>query len=399
MSWPSQVKNTTLAFSELDDGHVFYAWEPVKESYSIANLIKKGQAYWFRHNYKETVLFQEDTSFALPLNEFVIDLEEGWNLVGNPFSFPVTFNADTSVSPPIAYGLLGIGKGWSSPQNVLLPWNGYAVYTGERATMTLLPFEEQETTLTKTVSTGDWHLNIKLEGKNQINHSAVIGRRKDASDREGIFDAPIFPDIEKNIFIATDLDGSTGFEYIRDIRSLNDFNGIWNLRLKNLEDEIIISSNQMGPFPEGLQVGLVNINDRKVLLNFLDHKEMIPNSKNSVYDLKVIAGDQEYVKSMSQEILSSIPEKFSLGQNYPNPFNPITQIEYSLPQSSKVVISIHNVLGQEIKTLVNKEQDYGYHSVRWDGTDRLGRSVASGVYFTQMRSGGFSQSKKMLLLK
>ena len=135
------------------------------------------------------------------------------------------------------------------------------------------------------------------------------------------------------------------------------------------------------------------------MLNFLDHKEMIPNNKNSVYDLKVIAGDQEYVKSMSQEILSSIPEEFSLGQNYPNPFNPITQMEYSLPQSSKVVISIYNVLGQEIKTLVNKEQDYGYHSVRWDGTDRLGKSVASGVYFTQMRSSGFSESKKMLLLK
>ena len=399
MSWPSQVKNTTLAFSELDDGHVFYVWEPVKESYSIANQIKKGQAYWFRHNYKETVLFQEDTSFALPLNEFVIDLEKGWNLIGNPFSFPVTFNADTSVSPPIAYGLLGIGKGWSSPQNALLPWNGYAVYTSERATMTLLPFEEQDTTLARTASKGEWYLNIKLESKNQINHSTVLGRRKHASNGAGIFDAPMFPGIENNIFIAMDLDGSNGFKYIRDIRSLDDFNGVWNLRINDLGDEFMIMSNQMGPFPEGLQVGLVNINERKVLLNFLDHKEMIVNNQNSTYDLKVVAGDKEYVKSMSQEILSSIPEEFYLGQNYPNPFNPITQMEYSLPQRSKVVISIYNVLGQEIKSLINKEQDYGYHSVSWDGTDRLGKSVASGVYFTQMRSGGFSQSKKMLLLK
>ena len=399
MSWPSQVKNKTLAFSELDDGHVFYAWEPVKESYSIANQIKKGQAYWFRHIYKEAVLFQEDTSFALPLNEFVIELEQGWNLIGNPFSFPVTFKADTSVSPPIAYGILGIGKGWSSPQNVLLPWKGYAVYTDDRATMTLLPFEEQDISLARVASASDWYLNIKLESKNQINHSTVLGRRKHASNGAGIFDAPMFPGIENNISIVMDLDGSTGFKYIRDIRSLDDFNGVWNLRINDLGDEFMISSNQMGPFPEGLQVGLVNINKRKVLLNFLDHKEMIANNQNSVYDLKIIAGDKEYVKSMSQEILSSIPEEFSLGQNYPNPFNPITQMGYSLPQSSKVVISIYNVLGQEIKSLVNKEQDYGYHSVSWDGTDRLGKSVASGVYFTQMRSGGFSQSKKMLLLK
>ena len=265
--------------------------------------------------------------------------------------------------------------------------------------MTLLPFEEQDTALPRTASTDEWYLNIKLESKNQINHSTVIGRRNHASNGAGIFDAPMFPGIENNTSIVMDLDGSTGFKYIRDIRSLDDFNGVWNLRINDLGGEFMISSNQMGSFPEGLQVVLVNINERKVLLNFLDHKEVILNNKNSVYDLKVIAGDQEYVKSMSQEILSSIPEEFSLGQNYPNPFNPITQMEYSLPQSSKVIISIYNVLGQEIKTLVNKEQDYGYHYVSWDGTDRLGKSVASGVYFTQMRSDGFSQSKKMLLLK
>ena len=399
MSWPSQVKNTSLAFSELDDGHVFYVWEPVKESYSIANQIKKGQAYWFRHKYKEAVLFQEDTSFALPLNEFVIDLERGWNLVSNPFSFPVTFRADTSVSTPITYGLSGSGKGWSGPQNELHPWNGYAVYTGERATMTLLPFEEQDTSLARVVSAGDWYLNIKLESKNQINHSAVLGRRKHASNGQGIFDTPIYPDIEKNISIAMDLDGSTDFNYIRDIRGLDNFNGIWNVRLNDLGDEFMISSGQIGFLPENIHFGVVDINERKVTFNFLNQEVRVSNNLNDVYDIKIIAGDKEYVESMSQNILSSIPEEFSLGQNYPNPFNPVTKMDYSLPQSSKVVISIYNVLGQEIKTLVNQEQDYGYHSISWDGTDDSGMSVASGVYFTQMRSTGFSQSKKMLLLK
>ena len=116
-----------------------------------------------------------------------------------------------------------------------------------------------------------------------------------------------------------DLDGSSSFKYLRDIRSLDDFNGIWNLRLNDLGDEFMISSNQLSPLPRGLQVGLVNINERKVLLNFLDHEEVIPSNQNNVYDLKIIAGDQEYVKSMSQEILSTIPEEFFLGQNYPNP--------------------------------------------------------------------------------
>ena len=399
MSWPSQVKNTSLAFSDLNDGHVFYVWEPVKEAYSVANQIKKGQAYWFRHEYKEAVLFQEDTSFALPLNEFVIDLERGWNLVSNPFSFPVTFRADTSVSTPITYGLSGSGKGWSSPQNELHPWNGYAVYTGERATMTLLPFEEQDTSLARVASAGDWYLNIKLESKNQINHSAVLGRRKHASNGQGIFDTPIYPDIEKNISIAMDLDGSTGFNYIRDIRGLDDFNGIWNVRLNDLGDEFMISSDQIGLLPEEIHFGVVNINERKVTLNFLNQEVRVSNNFNSAYDIKIIAGDKEYVESMSQDILSNIPEEFALGQNYPNPFNPVTNMDYTLPQRSRVTISIYNVLGQEIKNLVNGEQDYGFHSISWDGTDMNGREVSSGVYFTQMRSTSFSQTKKMLLLK
>ena len=399
MSWPSQVKNTSLAFSELNDGHVFYVWEPVKEAYSVANQIKKGQAYWFRHEYKEAVLFQEDTSFALPLNEFVIDLERGWNLVSNPFSFPVTFRADTSVNTPITYGLSGSGKGWSSPQNELHPWNGYAVYTGERATMTLLPFEEQDTSLARVASAGDWYLNIKLESKNQINHSAVLGRRKHASNGQGIFDTPIYPDIEKNISIAMDLDGSTGFNYIRDIRGLDDFNGIWNVRLNDLGDEFMISSDQIGLLPEEIHFGVVNINERKVTLNFLNQEVRVSNNFNSAYDIKIIAGDKEYVESMSQDILSNIPEDFALGQNYPNPFNPVTNMDYTLPQRSRVTISIYNVLGQEIKNLVDREQDYGFHSISWDGTDMNGREVSSGVYFTQMRSTSFSQTKKMLLLK
>ena len=399
MSWPSQVKNTSLAFSDLNDGHVFYVWEPVKEAYSVANQIKKGQAYWFRHEYKEAVLFQEDTSNALPLNEFVIDLERGWNLVSNPFSFPVTFRADTSVSTPITYGLSGSGKGWSGPQNELHPWNGYAVYTGERATMTLLPFEEQDTSLARVASAGDWYLNIKLESKNQINHSAVLGRRKHASNGQGIFDTPIYPDIEKNISIAMDLDGSTGFNYIRDIRSLDDFNGIWNVRLNDLGDEFMISSDQIGLLPEEIHFGVVNINERKVTLNFLNQEVRVSNNFNSAYDIKIIAGDKEYVESMSKDILSTIPEEFALGQNYPNPFNPVTNMDYTLPQRSRVTISIYNVLGQEIKNLVNGEQDYGFHSISWDGTDMNGREVSSGVYFTQMRSTSFSQTKKMLLLK
>ena len=94
-----------------------------------------------------------------------------------------------------------------------------------------------------------------------------------------------------------------------------------------------------------------------------------------------------------------LPADYALEQNYPNPFNPATTIEYSLPTRSEVTISIYNILGQEVKTLVNAVKAAGDHVARWDGTDRTGERVASGVYFYRIEAGNFVSSKKMLLLK
>ena len=88
-----------------------------------------------------------------------------------------------------------------------------------------------------------------------------------------------------------------------------------------------------------------------------------------------------------------------LGQNYPNPFNPLTTIDYYLPEAARVRITILNVLGQTIATLVDKEITAGHHSVAWDGVDALGERVASGVYFYRLITPDRLETKKMVLLK
>ncbi len=94
-----------------------------------------------------------------------------------------------------------------------------------------------------------------------------------------------------------------------------------------------------------------------------------------------------------------LPQRFALHQNYPNPFNPATLIEYSVPRHSHVMITVYNVLGQEIEQLVNDERSAGRHSVFWDGKDERGQQVASGIYFYHMQAGEFVVTKKMVLLK
>jgi len=94
-----------------------------------------------------------------------------------------------------------------------------------------------------------------------------------------------------------------------------------------------------------------------------------------------------------------LPKEYSLSQNYPNPFNPITVINFALPQASEVNIEVFNILGRRVTTLIDRHMEAGYHSVKWDGVNSEGTSVATGVYFYRIQAGDFTKSKKMVLLK
>jgi len=94
-----------------------------------------------------------------------------------------------------------------------------------------------------------------------------------------------------------------------------------------------------------------------------------------------------------------IPQTFNLSQNYPNPFNPTTIINYAIPQNSIVTLSIYNMLGQKIKTLVSEQKNAGTYSVQWNGENEFGQKVSSGAYIYKINAGSFVQSMKMILMK
>ena len=93
------------------------------------------------------------------------------------------------------------------------------------------------------------------------------------------------------------------------------------------------------------------------------------------------------------------PDGYSLSQNHPNPFNQATKIEFALRRSGFVTLSIYDILGRKVKTLVSEHLSSGYKSVLWDGKDDSRRDAASGIYFYQMRVGDFAETKRLVLLK
>mgnify|MGYP003328717481 FL=1 len=102
---------------------------------------------------------------------------------------------------------------------------------------------------------------------------------------------------------------------------------------------------------------------------------------------------------LSADEALGLPTEFALNQNYPNPFNPSTQIQYALPEETRVVISIYDLMGRKVRTLVNDVQDAGYRSVMWNATNDMGRLVSAGVYIYSIQAGDFIQNRKMVLMK
>jgi hypothetical protein len=94
-----------------------------------------------------------------------------------------------------------------------------------------------------------------------------------------------------------------------------------------------------------------------------------------------------------------VPTAYSLDQNYPNPFNPATTINYSLKQASDVTLTVYNLIGHKVVTLVNGKKPAGTHSVQWDGTSADGVKVVNGIYYYKLKTANYSKTMKMLLLK
>ena len=112
-----------------------------------------------------------------------------------------------------------------------------------------------------------------------------------------------------------------------------------------------------------------------------------------------LAGNVDQMHNIAVGRLDPIPEAFALSQNMPNPFNPSTTISYEVPESGSVKLIVYNLLGQQVRTLIDDSIESGFHTVVWDGADEFGRQVASGIYIYRMNSGEFNATKRMLFLK
>jgi len=134
--------------------------------------------------------------------------------------------------------------------------------------------------------------------------------------------------------------------------------------------------------------------DYNVMIIFASNDPVTPEK---FIPLNITVQPLTNVDEMSTELAT--PTTYAVFQNYPNPFNPETVIRYELPRTSQIVLTVYNMLGQKLKTLVDNRQPAGYYNVTWNGKDSSANLLPSGVYIFRIKAGDFIRTKKMILIR
>jgi len=339
-------------------------------NYQVATEAVTGEGYWLLYNGTNT-----EEIAGLPIRSFQKELVPGWNLIGSCLE-------DVAISSIVDVNT-GLFPTWVSPLDVWKWEGGGYLPTGTiSAGRAVWMLAQEAGTVEVSVSAASlakepvavemvpptWLAKVTASSGSQVK-TIEFGAEKTAT---GAYDQmidraapPVPPTSELNAFFASE------FDLYRDIRGLADNN--WTMRV-NAESPITLTWD-VTAIPQELSTQ-IRVNGSVVDMRAQDRISLAKGS----YDLGIT--------------VKILPEAFNLAQNYPNPFNPETKITFGLPEDATVVLTVYNILGQEIRTLVNEPQVAGFHTVTWNASD-----VSSGVYFYRIAANDFSATKSMILMK
>lgn len=344
-----------------------------------------------------------------------VRLEPGWNQLGTPFGISVPWSAvrDTSglgsaVGDPLTYR-----EDEYQQSTALAPWQGYFVFNAASEPDTLLipPVEaggsnSQSTTRlaagpgAAAKTNGGYTLQISARGNGSTSR-AVLGLHAGAKAGRDTLDVaqppPVTPAVQLSAVEAT---GSrNAVPHAKSVKPAGGNGQSWSLRLRrptrgDTPSEVRLDWSETGSLPKGHGRYVL---DRSTKQRVTPGKT-VSLTKGETRRLKVIVGTERYAKNNSAGV-SLQAYKNELRGNYPNPFDEQTTLQYTLQEERSVTITIYNVLGQRVRTLVDGPKAAGLHQAKWEGTNRYGNRVGSGVYFVRMEAGDFTASEKMVLVR
>lgn len=387
-------------------------WKLFDGSYDVSTTAQfvLGKSYWLKQVHmpagKQIALGTGTTASAA---DGQITLAPGWNQIANPFTFPVDWVTDTDaqddahIKGPIAYDgarYVGIGQTGSTPFTELKPWDGYWVYNSDSINhvLTIDPSGALGT-LDKSVElpTG-WRVQFVVRNGGIEDQYNFVGAADDAMDGEDRYDLPELPVIGDFVSVAFDHASSSGniVPYTIEYQAAGKKGYVWDMTVNTNVSGRCHLSWTAERLPPDFVIRVMNVSRHELVA---DGPHVFRSDGSDPVRFRIWVGEEEFVSKALSGFEMGLPRSFALFANYPNPFNPGTTIRFDMARASHVRITVHNLLGQKVRTLVNDHLETGGHSVAWNGCDDLGRQVSSGIYICRMQTNEFTKSRKLVLVR
>lgn len=378
-----------------------------------------GNAFWlYLRDDRDSNLPSTDITLpamtTLPADSFVMTLQPGWNQIGLPYDFAMTWG---QVAGPYRDSLQVYhwdGDGWSeslarsgwrpllTSQFSLLPRDGYAVRNplAEPVAIVFHPGRSADSSGVLARGTGaGWRIVTRVEDDCHFD-IAVLG--EDLMAREGRdhldFVDPAMPGgVRLGQYFRI---GNGAGRFCSDLRPPGAGDGVWYFTVTADRNTVDWRLEDVAGLPPDHQVLLYDTKYR-------ERHSVLPGSTVKLRNLNsgevdrfaLLVGRPGDMAGRIDTLRHLQPSQFRLFSNYPNPFNPATTLRFELPEAGRVLLTIHNVLGQRVRLLIDGERPAGFYEMRWDGRSEAGTRTASGLYFYTLQLNGRSQTGKMLKLQ
>ena len=368
---------------------------------NLNDSLARGKGFWLITEGGETFDLDQALS-ANSRDRVLIELEPGWNQIGNPFAFTIDWD-NRALDPRIGLPVGFDGTSFQHQQTSLKPWQGYFINNLTSDTVNIvLQANAVPSPLVGKSSTNyiQYSLNLSTylsEYPEIIDPKTVVGIAREAKEAHDFLDYTTPPPIGD--FIQTRI-RQDGVAYAGNFKPPSDEGQTWDFEVISSVSwttaSIMMTSSSL--LPEGHSIYLLDLDNGAPVMVSDSVFTLSLKESQVARRFRLIIGTEELALELSEDIPLT-PVEFDLEQNFPNPFRDRTNIIYHIDQNTSARIEIYDLVGRKIRTLVNRLHDMGTHSVIWDGQNDASQAVANGVYFYKLHTEHGVMTKKMMVLK
>ncbi|MBN2088883.1 VCBS repeat-containing protein [candidate division KSB1 bacterium] len=381
----------------------FFEYENIKDGFL------PGKAYWFITR-NEAKNIDTGVGKTVPINtpfKIMID-STTWTMIGNPFNFPISPENLTLESGEPLVNLITYHDFWQLKPDIaqVAPWEGYMIKCAKPTTLIINPTRQSKNIVKKENLKDCWEMKISATCADLQDPSNYIGVKSDAAeewDQNDLYEPPIISDFVAVRFPHLDWKERAEF-YATDFRPQSSEGHSWDFEVQTSQENqpVKLEFNMLDSLPDGFGIHLIDLKFHTI--QSLKEKKNITFASGMnqyTHPFRLIVGTDSFIQDHRAGV-RDLPDSFELYANFPNPFNSHTLIQYFLPEADRVNLTIYNMLGQRVKTLIRGEAlEGGFYEYFWDGSNEAGESVASGIYFYHFNceKAHFSRIRKMVLVR